>query len=526
MPLTASETVALEEENVCRHFDTYLEASMPDRSLSPCTDSPKAELSEKEAMETSSLEAETPAVSILLIFKRGGEHSLGTGVELLLPAQCHSLRLWTLLSRYGALALGQSDRHKLLFEMGFPDFPHDYPESLAGDLYNRSLALETFQRYNRTPPSKRCNYPLNGIPFPFYPNFFALSEHTAMSRHFSVLRLNSSSIFSTLHQLPPPLSEGRATLTHATLFRSLSLFCNHVISLMNTAAGSLSSSMAWNLGEWKTVHLPVRIVVDSEGVPRRLCHIFKPSNEDMVEFFLRKKISHPKQQPKSSACHKRMLTSASGFPMERLHTSYRQKNLKKCDLKRIHDQFPPLKETPSPLASSHALEDLSLTERFNDAVNTQNYFMTHSSSTSKNIQKKNQQISHALPSLQNPLFDEFSSKNVQPAKSSESCVTTLQAMEGPLINPALLCKTLIGFVSSGNHSLLKGTGIGLGHVSVNAFFELLLQQRNYITRSSEHRRAVQTQSIFDTIRLMVWIRNPSERCYHPAWLSLVIEKYS
>nr|CEL65039.1 TPA: POPLD (NUC188) domain-containing protein [Neospora caninum Liverpool] len=94
-------------------------------------------------------------------------------------------------------------------------------------------------------------------------------------------------------------------------------------------------------------------------------------------------------------------------------------------------------------------------------------------------------------------------------------------------------RRLIGFVTTGQHSLARGKGVGIACVSADAFLEALqLQLRmlcagrsaaGYPHESAHGSRVCVGEVDCRGVRLLVWMRNVQSRRYHPAWISLILQ---
>ncbi|ESS30442.1 POPLD (NUC188) domain-containing protein [Toxoplasma gondii GAB2-2007-GAL-DOM2] len=95
-------------------------------------------------------------------------------------------------------------------------------------------------------------------------------------------------------------------------------------------------------------------------------------------------------------------------------------------------------------------------------------------------------------------------------------------------------RRLIGFVTTGQHSLARGKGFGMACVSAEAFLEALQLQLRVLCRgnrsapgySHEPAHGSRTRRVdVDClgVKLLVWLRNIQSRRYHPAWISMVIQ---
>ncbi|PFH32607.1 POPLD (NUC188) domain-containing protein [Besnoitia besnoiti] len=107
--------------------------------------------------------------------------------------------------------------------------------------------------------------------------------------------------------------------------------------------------------------------------------------------------------------------------------------------------------------------------------------------------------------------------------------------EGIDVVPEMMSRRhLIGFVTTGQHSLFRGKGFGIGCVSAEAFLEALRLHLRVLCvgdTKSETRQHISGQTLlvprqdFDCrrVKLLVWLRNVQSRRYHPAWISLIVQ---
>eukprot|EP00375_Theileria_parva_P000244 XP_762913.1 hypothetical protein [Theileria parva strain Muguga] len=98
-------------------------------------------------------------IPILVIFR----NSDPCGVDLLIPPNSNSNKLWILLNRFGGLSIGLDERRHLMNHFQIPSFPHDFPETELGQLYYKNLFKTESMKYAMRPANKRVNYSFLGV---------------------------------------------------------------------------------------------------------------------------------------------------------------------------------------------------------------------------------------------------------------------------------------------------------------------------------------------------------------------------
>ncbi|CAE8635345.1 unnamed protein product, partial [Polarella glacialis] len=145
-------------------------------------------------------------------------------------------KLWVRCNFAGARTLGFRDRKAMFADAALPDFPFDFPETAAGEFEAESKAGKSLFRYQRRPPAKRPNFGLLAVAGPHAPAW-----HVAAAS-------------------PPrePATEFRPSVCRpelAALLRQRTPF----------AACSF---------------LAVTLRCPGRGVPKDLCHLFRPRPGD------------------------------------------------------------------------------------------------------------------------------------------------------------------------------------------------------------------------------------------------------
>ncbi|XP_955471.1 uncharacterized protein TA18235 [Theileria annulata] len=115
----------------------------------------KNEIKDEEEDQNISL----PKIPILAIFR----NSDPCGVDLLIPPNSNSNKLWILLNRFGGLSIGLTERRHLMNHFHLPSFPHDFPETELGQLYYKNLFKTESNKYAMRPANKRVNYSFLGV---------------------------------------------------------------------------------------------------------------------------------------------------------------------------------------------------------------------------------------------------------------------------------------------------------------------------------------------------------------------------
>ena len=93
-----------------------------------------------------------------------------SGWDVVLPAG-FSLPLLHALHRAGARVEGLAERHARTVEGGGLCFPMDYPDSAAGWMWERWQGEEQRAKWTRTPPAKRVNWNRGGVSSPWWPDW-------------------------------------------------------------------------------------------------------------------------------------------------------------------------------------------------------------------------------------------------------------------------------------------------------------------------------------------------------------------
>lgn len=111
----------------------------------------------------------SPSRGLSVLVQDRSSASCSSGIDLLLPASGGAARLFALLCRYGARPIGCRDRRKLLLESGEPDFPFDFPDTVAGTQFALCCAWQDDLRYRRKAPAKRVGFSSVAARCPFLP---------------------------------------------------------------------------------------------------------------------------------------------------------------------------------------------------------------------------------------------------------------------------------------------------------------------------------------------------------------------
>ena len=96
-------------------------------------------------------------------------NGLGQAMSLYVP-EGNGLSILRRLVYSGCKAIGERELLKLMLECNRRFFPHDFPETKAGQELSQKKSIEDLtMKYCPRPPSKRVNYQLIRQPAPFNP---------------------------------------------------------------------------------------------------------------------------------------------------------------------------------------------------------------------------------------------------------------------------------------------------------------------------------------------------------------------
>jgi len=116
-----------------------------------------------------------------------------------------------------------------------------------------------------------------------------------------------------------------------------------------------------------------------------------------------------------------------------------------------------------------------------------------------------------------PIQRKFSTKRTKNLSGSKAkCDTNKdQVIE---TEPLSTSKTLVGFVTTGHHSLIRGRGFGLGCISASCFLKLAIQKAAEGKQKSNG--PIDFKKMLHISKYEVYFRNVSSRVHHRAWISL------
>jgi len=176
----------------------------PNWSVSPLWEKEKEKevacyVSEKEFCTFQPLEKlAKPTVCNLIFMKTDSgspNDSFGCGWTIIGPLSW-AKPLWRSLVMSGARAIGLLEKREISFNSFSLHFPHDYPETLAGQIeaHRQKNLLE--KEFNGKPKSKKCNYTKLGVQNPFLIQWDSL-----FTPNTTVTFLRSKSAFLRLQSL-------------------------------------------------------------------------------------------------------------------------------------------------------------------------------------------------------------------------------------------------------------------------------------------------------------------------------------
>lgn len=90
----------------------------------------------------------------------------GSGWDIILPSGW-AMAFWIAFVYRGAWTGALQESQTIALEQGVPFFPSDFPDTPAGEAYNKQLKEDGEAHYKRYPPAKRPNYDKLGVKSPF-----------------------------------------------------------------------------------------------------------------------------------------------------------------------------------------------------------------------------------------------------------------------------------------------------------------------------------------------------------------------
>lgn len=104
-----------------------------------------------------------------------GSINFGCGYDVVIPAGW-SMAFWISLVYRGARVGGTRELATCSREQALPHFPCDYPDTEAGQTYNKEQGRTEEEKYTKYPPAKRPNYEKLGVASPFSRDWGRLVE--------------------------------------------------------------------------------------------------------------------------------------------------------------------------------------------------------------------------------------------------------------------------------------------------------------------------------------------------------------
>eukprot|EP00927_Polykrikos_kofoidii_P046715 TRINITY_DN40855_c0_g1_i1.p1 TRINITY_DN40855_c0_g1~~TRINITY_DN40855_c0_g1_i1.p1 ORF type:complete len:1030 (-),score=189.86 TRINITY_DN40855_c0_g1_i1:142-3231(-) len=227
------------------------------------------------AIAASSDEAETgERVPVLIVFRGGpgtgtnggaggatGAHI--QGADIVVPARTCGNKIWLRCIFANARYLGVRDRHAMLTAAGIPEFPFDFPETAAGTAQAAASASTALERHRRRPPDKRPNYGALAVFCPFEPQWRFASgvDSSRAARALPAVEGEQADVEMAETEvapqqpfvLRPPASRSKVRRASA-----------------QAVPQPLSSV------DFGAPFLAVVVSYPGRGVPRALCHLFRP----------------------------------------------------------------------------------------------------------------------------------------------------------------------------------------------------------------------------------------------------------
>ena len=125
----------------------------------------------------------------------------GSGWDVILPSGW-AMAFWIAFVYGGARTGALQESQTLALEQGVPFFPNDFPDTQAGQAYNKKLKEDGEAQYKRYPPAKRPNYDKLGVKSPFSPPWTELvkdwnSSEAAFSDGDAAMKSTSDSLKSS-----------------------------------------------------------------------------------------------------------------------------------------------------------------------------------------------------------------------------------------------------------------------------------------------------------------------------------------
>jgi len=423
-----------------------------------------------EGTDKGTVSAGVPALLVCRSKDDGGGFG---GYDLILPTGCGAPRLWTLMARAKARPIGHRDRHKL-HDIGVADFPWDFPETEAGKLLEAELARESMVRWGRRPASKRVNYPLIGIPYPFCPHWTNACTN-AMQQQQPQQQQPQQSKGAVAERQKDEKRGGFSAIR--TLSEILAFSKVTRKRLANDAATPPSDA---DLLEWGSVLLPVKVMVHRRGIADRLSHLFHMTPDDVRAFIKGERIDESSPLcPPAVASH---LSSWIDLPKP---------------------SRPPRRPPPSPAPLGHPIgssvprvprhEPPTFLEGMHPAFR-------HRKSKMRDKLKRREEAKKG------------GAGDNEADVSGEGEEDVCGGFES-----SVPCRSVIGFVTTGGQSLKLGIGCGTGCVSAAFFLRAASEQMQVIHQELGGRKSPRAE--LRSICVLVWLRQTSSRYYRPAWVT-------
>uniref|UniRef100_A0A0G4H0D6 Pop1 N-terminal domain-containing protein n=1 Tax=Chromera velia CCMP2878 TaxID=1169474 RepID=A0A0G4H0D6_9ALVE len=481
-------------------------------------------------------------VPILLIFRGGSgeKREWMSGWDVLAPQGAGLFKLLILAHRAGARVLGFRDRRKLHSLLGASEFPWDFPDTVAGRQEAIGVEREALEREKKTPPAKRPNFGVLGVPFPFRPDWSVLGSRNSgeggdggggfmppVLRTFANL-VRPLSLFSVSSNL----SEGmRDVQGEKVTFLSL------VGRAVQAGAGGVEGvgavvSRLEGEGAQGVPLVPVVLTMHSSGVLSRGAHIFSFQKEDFPPLLsaVSQADGSAKEMGGSLSVHsdrQRQGDGPTGGPVAPACGPF-------LDAWALEmGRRGGARQRQQRGREARVSDSVSRGMRLEEGVHRKYRRV-------RQIQKRQKEEGEAEGSC--------ASASAIPSVAQEHGLLTSAdgdreggaEIEGgrrgaeKRCEPSELRRSLSGFVTGGGHSFATGSGSGIGFISSNAFLRsleslsaaLVARGRDpggLLTKQARGNESLLSLwSLCERVRVPVWTRETTSSIYYVAWAALAL----
>uniref|UniRef100_A0A7S1ERX0 Uncharacterized protein n=1 Tax=Timspurckia oligopyrenoides TaxID=708627 RepID=A0A7S1ERX0_9RHOD len=422
-------------------------------------------LNAKASIHSDQVDNESESVQVIVVACGGGlSRGFGSGWDIILPAEWGRAFWYSLAYATGSRVIGQRELRMLARESGQFFFPDDFPDSRSGNEVLTERARIAYDRHLKMPRSKRVNYARVRTPAPFAPDFKLLSKQLLNPR--TEFHMESS---KRLRQDPVETGD-EVEQSAGTLFRVVRDL-NRLRNVMNQSVNGIGKDQ--NSGCLELI----RVGVDCmwRGVPRGGSGIYLPRLEDL-------------QTLVSLGCLQ------NGEWNRGRHCGSAHENGRELVPAVVKEELGTVEVSRA--ARKRWKSDERKRKRKEKLKQSREKIEHHAESSTKQKEIQGDSEMHKAVRQKNEL--EEKRKRV-----SESDIT--------LKSPT--SRELVGFITSGDYSMVRGRGFGSGFLSLDAFQMAVQDQMNFIQSLSNHK-------MHQNPSVIMLIRNPSSRIYRPCLVSL------